>query len=98
LRALHAELATTRKVTDQNWLPHSRQVGITGRSIAPNLYLALAISGRFNHMCGIQASGTIVAINSDARAPIFAEADIGIVADWAACVPLLAQAFEQARG
>ena len=95
LRILNAELATTRKVTDQNWLPHSRQVGITGRSIAPNLYIALAISGRFNHTCGIQASGTIVAINSDARAPIFAEADIGIVADWAECVPLLVKAFAQ---
>lgn len=95
LRVLHAELATTRKVTDQNWLPHSRQIGITGRSIAPNLYIALAISGRFNHTCGLRAAGTILAINSDAKAPIFAEADIGIVADWAACVPLLVQAFEQ---
>jgi electron transfer flavoprotein alpha subunit len=96
LRVLNAELATTRKVTDQNWLPHSRQLGITGRSIAPNLYVALGISGRFNHICGIQAAGTIVAINSDAKAPIFAEADIGIVADWAACVPLLVKAFEEA--
>jgi electron transfer flavoprotein alpha subunit len=97
LRVLQAELATTRKVTDQGWLPHSRQVGITGRSIAPNLYIALAISGRFNHTCGTQASGTILAINADAKAPIFAEADIGLVADWAACVPILAQAFEQAQ-
>jgi electron transfer flavoprotein alpha subunit len=96
LRVLNAELATTRKVTDQNWLPHSRQVGITGRSIAPHLYVALGISGRFNHICGIQAAGTILAINSDAKAPIFAEADIGIVADWAACVPLLVKAFEAA--
>ena len=96
LRVLNAEMATTRKVTDQNWLPHSRQVGITGRSIAPNLYIALGIAGRFNHICGIQAAGTIMAINSDARAPIFAEADIGIVADWAACVPLLVKAFQEA--
>jgi electron transfer flavoprotein alpha subunit len=98
LQALNAELATTRKVTDQGWLPHSRQVGITGRSIAPNLYIALAISGRFNHICGTHAAGTILAINSDAKAQIFAEADIGIVADWATCVPLLAAAFEQVRG
>jgi electron transfer flavoprotein alpha subunit len=98
LRALNAELATTRKVTDQGWLPHSRQVGITGRSIAPHLYIALAISGRFNHTCGTQAAGTILAINTDATAPIFAEADIGLVADWAACVPLLAAAFQQAQG
>lgn len=98
LRVLKAELAATRKVTDQNWLPHARQVGITGRSIAPNLYIALGISGRFNHTCGIQASGTIVAINPDPKAPMFAEADIGIVADWAACVPLLVQAFERVQG
>jgi electron transfer flavoprotein alpha subunit len=93
LHVLNAELAATRKVTDQNWLPHSRQVGITGRSIAPNLYIALGISGRFNHTCGLRAAGTIVAINPDAKAPMFAEADIGIVADWAECVPLLVQAF-----
>lgn len=98
LRVLNAELAATRKVTDQNWLPHARQVGITGRSIAPHLYIALGISGRFNHTCGIQASGTIVAINPDAKAPMFAEADIGIVADWAECVPLLVQAFERVCG
>ncbi|MBM3225840.1 MAG: electron transfer flavoprotein subunit alpha/FixB family protein, partial [Candidatus Tectomicrobia bacterium] len=96
LHLLQAELATTRKVTDQNWLPHSRQIGITGRSIAPHLYIALGISGRFNHTCGIQASGTIVAVNSDPKAPIFAEADIGIVADWATCVPLLTDALAQA--
>ena len=58
LQVLQAELATTRKVTDKGWLPHSRQVGITGRSIAPNLYIALAVGGKFNHSCGIQASGT----------------------------------------
>jgi electron transfer flavoprotein alpha subunit len=91
LQVLQAEMATTRKVTDQGWLPHSRQIGITGRSIAPNLYIALAISGRFNHTCGMQAAGTVLAINSDAKAQIFAEADIGIVADWAECVPLLVQ-------
>ena len=94
LHVLQAELAATRKVTDNNWLPHSRQIGITGRSIAPNLYIALGIGGRFNHTCGIQAAGTVLAINSDAKAPIFDVADIGIVADWAACVPLLVQAFQ----
>lgn len=97
LHVLNAELATTRKVTDNNWLPHSRQVGITGRSIAPHLYLALAIGGRFNHICGIQATGTVMAINSDAKAQIFDSADIGIVADWAECVPLLVDAFAQAQ-
>jgi electron transfer flavoprotein alpha subunit len=94
LQVLQAELATTRKVTDKGWLPHSRQVGITGRSIAPNLYIALAVGGKFNHTCGIQASGTVLAVNSDPKAPIFNYADIGIVADWAECVPLLVEAFE----
>ncbi len=96
LQVLQAELATTRKVTDKGWLPHSRQVGITGRSISPNLYIALAIGGKFNHSCGIQASGTVLAVNSDPKAPIFNYADIGIVADWAECLPLLIEAFEEA--
>ena len=93
LAVLGAELATTRKVTDKGWLPHARQVGITGRSIAPNLYIGMAVSGNFNHTCGIQAAGTVVAINSDPQAAIFEHADIGIVADWADSVPLLVKAF-----
>lgn len=93
LHVLQAEMATTRKVTDKGWLPHSRQVGITGRSIAPNLYIALGISGKFNHTCGFQAAGTVLAINSDPQAEIFNYADIGMVADWTACVPLLVKAF-----
>ncbi len=93
LAILGAELATTRKVTDKGWLPHARQVGITGRSIAPNLYIGMAVSGNFNHTCGIQAAGTVMAINSDPQAAIFEHADIGIVADWADSVPLLVKAF-----
>ena len=93
LAVLGAELATTRKVTDKGWLPHARQVGITGRSIAPNLYIGVAVSGNFNHTCGIQAAGTVMAINSDPQAAIFEHADIGIVADWADSVPLLVKAF-----
>ncbi|GIX46739.1 MAG: hypothetical protein KatS3mg131_0950 [Candidatus Tectimicrobiota bacterium] len=96
LAVLGAELAATRKVTDKGWLPRSRQVGITGRSIAPNLYVALALSGKFNHTCGIQAAQTVLAINTDPEAPIFASADVGIVADWAACVPLLVKAIKEA--
>jgi electron transfer flavoprotein alpha subunit len=93
LAVLGAELATTRKVTDKGWLPHARQVGITGRSIAPDLYIGIAVSGNFNHTCGIQAAGTVMAINSDPQAAIFEHADIGIVADWADSVPLLVKAF-----
>jgi electron transfer flavoprotein alpha subunit len=79
---LGAELAATRKVTDQGWLPHARQVGITGHSIAPRLYLALGTSGKYNHTVGVRNAGTIVAVNPDREAPIFSFADIGLVADW----------------
>ncbi|HET6500570.1 MAG TPA: FAD-binding protein [Amycolatopsis sp.] len=87
---LGAEFAATRKVTDAGWLPHARQVGITARSIAPRCYLALGISGSMNHLSGLARAETILAVNSDPAAPIFAHADVGIVADWREIVPLLA--------
>ena len=74
---LGAELAATRKVTDKGWAPRARQVGITGRSIAPRLYLAVGLSGKFNHMVGVRAAGTIVAINDDPGALVFSQCDIG---------------------
>jgi electron transfer flavoprotein alpha subunit len=89
---LSAELAATRKVTDKGWAPRARQVGITGRSIAPRLYLALGVAGKFNHMVGVRAAGTVVAVNHDPTAPVFGFADVGLVADWRAVVPLLAEA------
>ena len=79
---LGAELGATRKVTDAGWLPRSRQIGITGRSIAPRLFVSLGTSGKFNHTVGVRAAGTVLAINGDAGAPIFQAADVGIVADW----------------
>lgn len=82
MKLLGAELAATRKVTDQGWLPHARQIGITGQSIAPRLYLALGTSGKYNHTVGVRGAGTIVAVNPDREAPIFGFADIGLVADW----------------
>ena len=63
--ALGAELAATRKVTDRGWLPRARQVGITGRSIAPRLYVVLGASGKFNHMVGVRAARSVLAINTD---------------------------------
>jgi electron transfer flavoprotein alpha subunit len=87
---LGAEIGATRKVTDEGWQPHARQIGITGRSIAPNLYIAVALSGMFNHMVGVRSAGTILAINDDRTMPVFAAADVGIVADWRAAVPALA--------
>jgi electron transfer flavoprotein alpha subunit len=95
--ALGGTLAATRKVTDKGWLPHSRQVGITGRSIAPDLYVAVAVSGKFNHMIGVRGAGTILAINNDPTAPVFDACDIGIVGDWTEVVPLLVDMLEQRR-
>jgi electron transfer flavoprotein alpha subunit len=90
---LGAELAATRKVTDRGWAPRARQVGITGRSIAPRLYVAMALSGKFNHIVGVRAAGTILAVNDERAAPVFDHCDVGIVGDWHEVVPLLARAF-----
>ena len=89
LGVLGAELGATRKVTDRGWLPHARQIGITGRSIAPNLYVAIALSGKFNHMVGVRSAGTILAINEERDMPVFAAADVGIIGDWRVVVPAL---------
>jgi electron transfer flavoprotein alpha subunit len=93
LRCLGAELAATRKVTDKGWLPRARQVGLTGQSVDPALFLGIGVSGKFNHMVGAQGAGTIVAINNDPTAPVFDWVDIGMVADWHEVVPLLARAL-----
>jgi electron transfer flavoprotein alpha subunit len=86
---LGAELGASRKVTDRGWLPRARQIGITGRSIAPCLYIAIGIHGKFNHMLGVRGAGTVLAVNTDPLAPVFSAADVGIVADWHEAVPLL---------
>jgi electron transfer flavoprotein alpha subunit len=90
---LGAELAATRKVTDKGWAPRSRQVGITGRSIAPRLYVALGLSGKFNHVVGVRGAGTILAINNDPEALVFGHCDVGIVGDWRVVVPNLVSAL-----
>jgi electron transfer flavoprotein alpha subunit len=97
LEVLGAELAATRKVTDKGWLPRARQVGITGRSIGPRLYVALGMAGKFNHMVGVRGAGAVLAINRDPDALVFAGADVGIVADWREAVPLLVAALRDAR-
>lgn len=96
-RVLGAEIAATRKVTDAGWLPHVLQVGITARDIAPRLYIALGLSGKGNHMAGVSRAGTVLAINSDPTAPVFAACDIGIIADWRQAVQLLATTLESRR-
>ncbi len=96
LTVLGAELAATRKVTDKGWLPRARQVGITGRSIGPRLYVAVGMAGKFNHTVGIRGAGAVLAINRDPDALIFESADAGIVADWREAVPLLVTALRAA--
>jgi electron transfer flavoprotein alpha subunit len=92
LRCLGAELAATRKVTDQGWQPRARQIGITGRSVAPRLFVTVGVSGKFNHVVGARKAGLILAINNDPAAPIFEAADVGMVADWRQAVPRLTDA------
>jgi electron transfer flavoprotein alpha subunit len=92
-KVLGAELAASRKVTDKGWMPRGRQIGITGHSVAPALYVAIGLSGKFNHMVGTRGAGVVVAINSDPEALVFGCSDIGIVADWREVVPLLVDAL-----
>ena len=88
-----APLATTRNVVHSGWLPHQVQVGISGRTIAPPVYLAVGIRGAFNHTVGIQKAGVILAVNRNHRAAIFRAADYGIVGDWHEYLPPLIEAI-----
>ncbi len=89
VKLLGAQWAATRKVTDRGWMPRSRQVGLTGHSLAPVIYLAIGVSGKFNHMVGTRAAACVVAVNSDPAAAVFDWADIGLVGDWREIVPCL---------
>ncbi|NOZ08461.1 MAG: electron transfer flavoprotein subunit alpha/FixB family protein [FCB group bacterium] len=92
--ALSAELGCSRPVVDYGWLPHERQVGSSGQTVSPKLYLALGISGAIQHQVGMKGADTIVAINKDENAPIFEIADIGIVADLFEIVPKLTESIK----
>jgi electron transfer flavoprotein alpha subunit len=94
---LGAAIAATRRVTDANWLPRQHQVGLTGKAIAPQLYIALGVRGVMNHTIGIQRAQTIVAINKDPEAPIFQVANYGIVGDCLEIIPALTQALAEAK-
>ena len=90
---LGAAVAATRDVTDLGWLPKQHQVGLTGRAIAPRLYVAIALSGAPEHVVGLRRAGVIVAINKNPKAPIFKAADLGLVSDYAPLLPLLEAAL-----
>ena len=97
-QALGGEVAATRAVVDSGWYPYAAQVGQTGKTVSPKLYIACGISGAIQHKVGMTGSGTIVAINKDANAPIFDFADLGVVGDLNAVLPKLTELVQARRG
>lgn len=97
-RALGAELAASRPVIDSGWLPRDRQIGSSGQTVAPKLYIAAGISGAIQHTVGMKGSSCVVAINKDPGAPIFNIASYGIVGDLHEVVPALTAAIREAKG
>jgi electron transfer flavoprotein alpha subunit len=96
-KALGGEIAASRPICDEGWLPMERQIGSSGQTVAPKLYLALGISGAIQHVVGMKGSRTIVAVNKDQNAPIFEIADYGIVGDIFEIMPALTEELQKAK-
>jgi electron transfer flavoprotein alpha subunit len=96
-KAMGAEIAASRPICDEGWLPMERQIGSSGQTVAPKLYLALGISGAIQHVVGMKGARTIVAVNKDQNAPIFEIADYGIVGDIFEVMPALTEELQKAK-
>jgi electron transfer flavoprotein alpha subunit len=97
-KAIGGEIAASRPICDEGWLPMERQIGSSGQTVAPKLYLALGISGAIQHVVGMKGARTIVAVNKDSNAPIFEIADYGIVGDIFEIMPALTEELLKAKG
>jgi electron transfer flavoprotein alpha subunit len=96
--ALGGELACTRPIVDQHWLEKSRQVGTSGQTVKPKIYLTVGVSGSFQHLGGVKGKPFLIAINQDSAAPIFASADVGLIGDLFDLVPLLDDKIRAHKG
>ena len=97
-RVLDARIGGSRKVVDKGWILRQQQIGLTGKTISPKLYIAIGISGAFNHTIGMQRADNVVAINTNPKAPIFQHATFGLVGDWKVLVPVLTRHLQMVRG